>query len=200
MRHLNARVLLALNPVISFPENISINFEGEPLIWKINKLGDIGACFHCKTNGHSKKECLLLKNISKDFLPPSNDKKQPKSDNYKADDGSSPSFGTIDTHIDGFVTLNNPLFEDEYEVRTAPLGEGNCISASMPKQNNFNKNKDLLYIFVPRSNNGDSIGKKNAQQIALKKIRNMAQNKNDNSLPTASLNLSNPTLVDNLPP
>ena len=65
--HLNARVLLAPNPGIAFPENISINFEGEPFIWKINKLGDIGACFHYKSNGHNKKECSFLKNISKEF-------------------------------------------------------------------------------------------------------------------------------------
>ena len=79
--HLNARVLLAPNPGIAFLKNISINFEGEPLIWKINKLGDIGACFHCKSNGHSKKECSLLKNISKEFHPSSNEKSQPKNDN-----------------------------------------------------------------------------------------------------------------------
>ena len=72
---------------IAFPENISINFEGEPLIWKINKLGDIGAYFHCKSNGHGKKECLLLKNISKEFHPSSNEKSQPKNDNNKADIG-----------------------------------------------------------------------------------------------------------------
>ena len=126
---------------MAFPENISINFEGEPLIWKINKLGDIGACFHYKSNGHSKKECPLLKNISKEFHPSSNEKSQPNNDNNKADVGSSPSSGTIYTHVDGFVTLNNPLFEEEYEVRSA--------SAPIPNQNNNNKNP--LYMPVPRS-------------------------------------------------
>ena len=188
--HLNARVLLAPNPGIGFPENISVNFEGEPFIWKINKLGDIGACFHYKSNGHSKKECPLLKNISKEFRPSSNEKSHPKNDNNKADVGSSPSSGTIDTHVDGFVTLNNPLFEEEYEVRSA--------STSTPNQNN-NNDKNPLYMPVPRSKNDDSSGKKNAQQIALEKIKTVAQNGNENILPTSPLKHSSPPPVGNLP-
>ena len=162
MPHLNARVLLAPNLGIAFPKNIFVNFEGEPLIWKINKLGDIGASFHCKSNGQSKKECLLLKNISKNFHPSSNEKSQPNNDNNKADAGSSPSSGTIDTHVDGFVTLNNPLFEEEYEVRFA--------SASTPNQNNNNKNP--LYILVPRSKNDDNSGKKKSSTDSIGKNQN----------------------------
>jgi len=96
----------------------------------------------------------LLKNIFKEFRPSSNEKSYPKNDNNKADVGSSPSSGTIDTHVDGFVTLNNPLFEEEYEVRSA--------STSTPNQNN-NNDKNPLYMSVPRSKNDDTSGKKNYQ-------------------------------------
>ena len=99
--------------------------------------------------------------------------------------------GTIDTHVDGFVTLNNPLFEEEYEVRSA------CTST--PSQNN-NNDKNPLYMPVPRSKNDDSSGEKNAQQIALEKIRVVAQNSNDNILPTSPLKDSSPPPVCNLPP
>ena len=94
----------------------------------------------------------MLKNISKEFHPSNNEKSQPKNDNNKADVGSSPSSGTIDTHVDGFVTLNNPLFKGEYEVRPTSI-------STLNKNNN---NKNTLYILVPRSKNDDNSGKKNA--------------------------------------
>ena len=52
---------------------------------------------------------------------------------------------------------------------------------------------------VPRSKNDDSSGKKNAQQIALEKIRTVAQNGNENILPTSPLKHSSPPPVGNLP-
>ena len=102
----------------------------------------------------------MLKNISKEFHPSSNEKSQPNNDNNKADVSSSPSSGTIDTHVDGFVTLNNPLFEEEYEVRSA--------FASTPNQNN-NNNKNPLYMLFPRSKNDDSSGKKMLNSYHWKK-------------------------------
>ena len=132
----------------------------------------------------------MLKKNSKEFHPSSNEKSLPKNDNNEVDDGSSPSSGTLDTHVDGFVKLNNPLFEGEYEVRSTP--------ASTPNQNNNNKNP--LYIPVPRSKNDDNSGKKNAQQIALEKIRTVAQNGNDNILLTSPVKHSSPPPVGNLDP
>ena len=67
----------------------------------------------------------MLQNISKEFHPSSNEKSQPKNDSNKPNDGSSPYSSTIDTHVDGFVTLNNPLFEEGYEVRSASTSTPN---------------------------------------------------------------------------
>ena len=58
--HLNARVLLALAPEVNFPDNISVDLEGERICWEIALLGNLNACFHCKLNGHTKKDCLTL--------------------------------------------------------------------------------------------------------------------------------------------
>ena len=72
-------------------------------------------------------------------------------------------------------------------------------STSTPNQNN-NNDKNPLYMPVPRSKNDDSSGKKNAQQIALEKIRTVAQNGNENILPTSPLKHSSPPPMGNLPP
>ena len=55
-------------------------------------------------------------------------------------------------------------------------------------------------MLVPRSKNDDSSGKKNAQQIALEKIRIVAQNGNENILPTSPLKHNSPPPLGNLPP
>ena len=63
--HLNARVLVALALEVDFPDKISLDFDGESFFWDISLLRNPSACFHCKCNGHTKKDCLALMNLQK---------------------------------------------------------------------------------------------------------------------------------------
>ena len=61
--HLNARVLLNLATDIEFPEIISMNLEEERFVWEVSLLGNLGSCFHCLKNGHTKEDCLTIDNV-----------------------------------------------------------------------------------------------------------------------------------------
>ena len=50
-------VLVALDPDMIFLDIISFNLEGESFSWEVSLLGNLHACFHCKLNGHIKKNC-----------------------------------------------------------------------------------------------------------------------------------------------
>ena len=58
--HLNAKVLLALALEVNFPDNISLDLEGERFCWEISLLGNLNACFNCRLNDHTKKDCPAL--------------------------------------------------------------------------------------------------------------------------------------------
>lgn len=58
--HLNGRVLLVLASEDDFPDRISLELEGEKYCWEIALLGNLNAYFHCRHNGHTKKDCSSL--------------------------------------------------------------------------------------------------------------------------------------------
>ena len=99
-------------------DEISVNIEDDCFCWKIQKLGDLGACFHCKLNGHTKKDCPLLKNVYKEFNNNSN--KEDSNEKGYSDVNKNNSFDKNLAHGNSndneFVVQNNPLFDDEYVV------------------------------------------------------------------------------------
>ena len=58
--HPNARVLIFLNANVIFLHVISLDLENESFSWEIGFLGNLGAFFHYKLNGHSRKDFLAL--------------------------------------------------------------------------------------------------------------------------------------------
>ena len=68
-----------------------MSLEEESFIWEISLLGNLGSCFHCKKNGHTKKECSVLVNLKNprfETMAKSNPKEGDKKVLSKEDDAN----------------------------------------------------------------------------------------------------------------
>ena len=130
---------------MDFPEKISLEFDGESFCWDIDLLGNLSTCFHCRCNGHTKKDCLTLMNLQKEKFNvvnkngPNNNMKNylnlvvgeknslivfannkkvngdvDVNNNLNVQSRASDHVGTPTSNK--FISLSNPLFEEEFEV------------------------------------------------------------------------------------
>lgn len=159
--HLNARVLVALAPEVDFLDKISLDFHGESFYWDISLLGNLSACFHCRCNGHTKKDCLTLMNLQKEKFNvvskngPNNKMKNDLNlvvgeknslivfannkkvngdvdvnDNLNVQSRASNLMGMPTSNK--FISLLNPLFEEEFEVVPAKSSDLEVTPTLLP--------------------------------------------------------------------
>ena len=194
--HLNARVLVALAPEVDFPDKISLEFDGESFCWDISLLGNLSACFHCRCNGHTKKDCPALMNFQKEKFNVVN--KNGPNNNMKDDlnlvVGENNSLiasaknkkvnGDVDVNdnlnvqlrasdpvgiptSNKFISLLNPLFEEEFEV--VPTKSFTLEVTPTPLATSL-----LGNVSLEAPSNKALVPALNAQQLALATIKERA--------------------------
>ena len=138
--HLNVCFLVALALDVIFLDIISLNLEGESFSWEVSLLGNLRACFHCKLNGHIKKNYLtcnlhfekakvkvdytkekilekvyVAKDLGKDGTPSTPKGKLDGGMSNQSMPTKSPSKANS-LECGGFLTLDNPLYDKDFEV------------------------------------------------------------------------------------
>jgi len=190
--HLNARVLVALAPKVDLIDKIPLEFDGESFYWDISLLANISAYFHCRCNGHTKKEMNLQKvkfnvvnkngpnnNMKNDLNPmvgeknslivSTNNKKVNDdvdvNDNLNVQSRASDPVGMPTSNK--FISLLNPLFEEEFEVVPTKSSSLEVIhaplAASLPRNVALEVPSDKALVLAL-----------NAQQLALATIKERA--------------------------
>lgn len=74
--HLDARVLISINPGFDFPKMVNINLEKELVVCPIEILGGVNAFFLCRKEGHICRNCPII-NKTKGLDRPRNQSDNP---------------------------------------------------------------------------------------------------------------------------